>query len=88
MNIEVWFNGLFHKLAERKIIVTLNQDAQFSDLKASIIQEYGQPMLDMLNSEKSYFILINGQYFDPIKYPAKKLKKDDIVAFVTLVVGG
>jgi sulfur carrier protein ThiS len=88
MNIEVWFNGLFHKLAERKIIVPLNQDAQFSDLKTSIIQEYGQPMLDMLNSTKSYFVLMNGQYFDSIKYPTKKLKNGDIVAFVTLVVGG
>jgi hypothetical protein len=88
MNIEVWFNGLFHKLAERKIIVPLNQDAQFSDLKASIIQAYGQPMLDMLNSTKNYFVLINGQYFDPFKHPYKKLDNGDIVAFVTLVVGG
>jgi sulfur carrier protein ThiS len=88
MNIEVWFNGLFHKLAERKITISLNQDAQFSDLKETIIQTYGQPMLDMLNATKSYFVLINGHYFDPVKYPDKGLKNGDIVAFVTLVVGG
>lgn len=88
MEIELWFNGAFHRIAERKRVVQLRDDATFHDLIKWILSNYDDKMGRLIQDERTYFVLHNGHYLNFKKDKDKKLENGDIIAFVTIVAGG